>query len=140
MCSTNINYNTDAIILGPLDVDNLHEIHSSDLDFQSRNTKEYYKQVEINGTTYRLSTFLVTDMQKSETEFGEIMKIFRHDNITYFYMKIYEQITFDNHCHAYTVKCKNIYKLFKYEDLPVIAPCLSVKVKNDHFIATRYVL
>ena len=73
MCNTNINYNMDAIILGPLDVDNLHEIHTSDLDSQSRNTKEYYKQVEINGTTYRLSTFLVTDMQKSETEIDMII-------------------------------------------------------------------
>ena len=139
MCNTNINYKKEAIILGSLDPNNVCEINTSDPNFKSYK-KEFYQQVEINGTIYRLGTFLVSDMRQSETEFGEIIKILKINNVIYFYTKIYEEVTFDYSYHAYNVHNKNVYKLCKYEELPVIAPCLSIKIKNNHFIATRYVL
>ena len=44
--------------------------------------KEYYKQVEVNGTLYKTGTFLVIDIIESEVEFGRILKILKvKDNI-----------------------------------------------------------
>lgn len=141
MCYTNMNYKKEAVIEGSVDTNNdLYEMQfPSDCNFET-SAQEFYKQIEINGTIYQLGTFLVTNMLESETEFGEIVEIVNVNNVIYFYMKMYVQVTFDYHYHAYTVNSRNLRKLFKYEDLPVIAPCLSIKLKDTHFIATRYAL
>ena len=78
-------------------------------------------------------------MENSEKEFGEILKIINVKDELFFHVKIFEEITFDEHYHAYIVHPKgNDNKFIKYSDLPAISPCLSVKNHNTHFFSTRY--
>lgn len=106
-----------------------------------KSTKDNDKEININGFAYQIGTFVVTNMDEMEKEFGETIEIFVENDGIYFYMKIYCEITFDDHCHAYIVSRKNCeFKKFKQTDLPVIAPCLSVKLNDNHFIASKYIL
>ena len=127
MCFTNMNYKID-VIEASLNTDNFYEIdYPSDHGFKS-SSKEFYNRLELNGTIYRLGTYLVTDMLESEIKFGEIVKILKVNNVISFHMQLYEQVTFDYHYHAYTTNSMNLCKLYKYEELPKIAPCLSIKM------------
>ena len=140
MCYTNMNYKIDVIEGSLDDTDNSYDLdYPSDHDFKS-SSKQFYNQLELNGTIYRIGTYLVTDMLESEMKFGEIIKILKVNHVIYFHMKSYEQVTFDYHYHAYTINSMNLCKLYKYEELPKIAPCLSMKMNKTHFIATRYTL
>lgn len=103
------------------------------------NEYEYYKEVNIYGTALKIGMFIVTDIQQSEKEFGEIREIIKIKDELVFYVTIYEEITFDHHYHAYIVQYNsNKCKLIKYKDLPIIAPSLSVRQNNIHFLALRY--
>ena len=96
-------------------------------------------QVQMHGNVYKTGTFLVTNMVNSEKEFGEILKIINVKDELFFHMKIFEEITFDEHYHANIVHPKgNDNKFIKYSNLPAISPCLSVKNHNTHFVSTRY--
>lgn len=57
-------------------------------------------------------------------------------------MKKFVQFDFDFHRHAYiVVPDKKCFKFtVQYSELPVISPCLSLKKKNIHYIATKYTL
>ena len=37
----------------------------------------YYKEIEINVTSSKIGTFIVTDVQKHEKEFGKIAKVIK---------------------------------------------------------------
>ena len=104
------------------------------------NVKEtkYYNQLQMHGNLYKTGTFFVTNVESSEKEFGAILKIINVKDL-FFHVKIFEEITFDEHYHAYIVHPKgNDNKFIKYSDLPAITPCLSVKNHNTHFVSTRY--
>lgn len=80
-------------------------------------------------------------MDNLEEEFGEIIEIVVQNDEVYFYMKIYHEYTFYEHYHAYlVVRNDHECKKYKLSDLPIIAPCLSVIINNQHFIASRYIL
>ena len=99
----------------------------------------YYKQIEINGTSYKIGSLIVTNTEQSEEEFGEIIKIIEVNGDIFFHLKIYEEIVFDDHCHAYIVNLKSKEKKFiKYMELLVVTPCLSMKKNYVHNISTRY--
>ena len=101
--------------------------------------KEYYKQVEDNGTLYKTGTFLVIDIKESEVEFGRILKILKVKDNILLHFKIFREITFDDHFHAFIVNLNcNETKLLNYNDLPNIAPALSIQKNDTHFIALRY--
>ena len=56
-------------------------------------------------------------------------------------MKIYNEVVFHDHYHAYyVVHNKKDFQVRLYNDLPPIAPCLSVVKNGVHYVATRYVL
>lgn len=107
-------------------------------DEKCNNSCRYYKNVNIDGTVYDIGTFVVISMKESEIEFGNIIDIVEFENEIYFYMQVFEEVTFDFHYHAYIVSNKNEYKLIKKKDLPNIMPALSVKKFDTHFIVTRY--
>ena len=96
------------------------------------------KKVTICDVSYRLGTFIVIDMHKSEKQFGKITKIMQIEGEIYFNVTIFEEVTFDEHFHAYIVEQGEEEKLIKQQDVPNIAPCLSIKSKNVHYISTRY--
>ena len=77
-------------------------------------------------------------MENYEKEFGEILRIIKVNSDIFFHIKIYEDITFDRHCHAYIVKNKINDIIYKYNDLSIKTRWLFVKIKNTHFILTRY--
>ena len=122
--------------------DNSESIPRSDfcnIDIQGQ--EEFYKQVEINGTLYKIGTFLVLDMKESEVEFGTILKILRMKDNIFFIFKIFREITFDDHVHAFIVnQNSNETKLVNHNDLPNIAPALPVQKNNTLFIALQYKL
>ena len=99
---------------------------------------KYYKKVEICGTLYKVGTYLVTNMEESEKNFGETLDILIVNDEVYFYVNIYNEVTFDSHYHAYIVQNSNNCKLLKHKDLPTICPLLSVHKNNTHYIAARY--
>ena len=121
--------------LGPVD----------DTFFQSRNhfcnsgsNVKKHKFVEINGTLYKIGSYLVTDMQESEIEFGQILEIIHVNENIFFYFQTYKEITFSDHVHAYIVKRnKSVKKCLNYNDVPNTMPALSVKKNDTHFIALR---
>ena len=53
-------------------------------------------------------------------------------------MNVFEEITFDQHYHAYIVSKIYSNKLIKQKDLPNIFPVLSVITDDTHYNATRY--
>lgn len=100
---------------------------------------EYYNNVEIFGTLYKIGMFVSTNISQSEKEFGEILKIIKVNNEVIFHLNIFNEITFDDHVHAYIVNSKPVSKQFiSYNNLPLIAPCLSVVINGTHYVATRY--
>ena len=64
---------------------------------------QYYVQVEICNTLYKLGIFIVINTDKSEIEFGQIKNIVSLDNEIYFDLNLFEEITFDEHVNAYIV-------------------------------------
>ena len=99
---------------------------------------EFYEEVIISEITYRLGTFLVTDMRGSEKEFGKIIKIVQIKHEIFFDVEVFKELTFDDHYHAYIVEEGGKEKLMQQKEIPNIAPCLSIKIKNTHFISARY--
>ena len=100
---------------------------------------ECYNYIEICNTLYEIGTFIVTNMKKSEIEFGEIIKIVKVNDDIYFHMKVFKEITFDNYWHAFIVHQENNEtKYTNQKNVPNIAPCLSIKRQNGHFVARRY--
>ena len=107
--------------------------------FSNAKEAKYHNQLQMHGNLYKIGTFIVTNMENSEKEFGEILNIINIKDDLFFYVNIFEEITFDEHYHAYIVHPKgNGIKLIKYSDLPAIPPYLTVKNHNTHFVSTRY--
>ena len=99
----------------------------------------YYNSIDIYGTLYKNSMFIVTDMSKIEMEFGKIVKIAKIESELFFYLQFYEEITFDDHFYSYTVKKKhNKTQWFNYKNLPNVPPCLYVKNNKNNFVSTRF--
>lgn len=99
---------------------------------------KYYNEVHINGISYRIGTYLVISLANSEAEFGKIQDIILWQGEVYFYFEIFEEITFDFHAYAYIVRKLNRKTLMMQKNLPILAPLLSVKKKNTHFLAAKY--
>lgn len=80
-------------------------------------------------------------MEKSEIEFGKIMDIVYMNDEIYFYINSFEEITFDDHLHAYIINdnCMG-RKLLKHSKLPLSTP-VQHAVKNDVlYIVPNYLL
>lgn len=102
---------------------------------------ENYKKVDINGIPYVIDMFIVTDLSQHEKEFGKITKLMKIENEIFLLVKLYDEIIFNEHYHAYVIQQKSEEeKLFNYKDLPNVPPCLSVLRRNVQFVVTRYVL
>lgn len=104
------------------------------------NSIEIFNKIQVSGTTYKVGTFIVTNLQETEKQFGKILKVIKIENDIFFHLAIYEEVTFDEHVHSYIVEQKKEAAFFKLSDLPIIAPCLYIKKNNTHFICTRYAL
>lgn len=103
---------------------------------------KYYRQIHIHGTYYSIGTYIVIDMQDSEINFGKILDIVVLNNEIYFDVKIVEEITFDDHYHAYIARTTKTCKLVKHADLPVISPVFSHYHDKEKtlYISPRYKL
>lgn len=113
---------------------------NNEVKFESQNKNGFYNFVEICNTKYSVGTFVVSNFQKSEIEFGQIEKISKVEEKLVFHLKIFEEIIFDSHVHAYIVQSTNKTECVNPDNLPKITPCLSVTKKNVHYIATQYKL
>lgn len=111
MCEMMHNLSCESTVtLGSKDDSDKSELAHLFTDIDLANKAEYYKQVDMHGTLYKIGVFLVVDMQNIEKDFGEVMNRTR------------------------------IQKLIKYENRPNIAPCLSVKSFETRYVASRYYL
>ena len=95
----------------------------------------YYKEVDAHGLFYKIGMFVVLNIQKSEAEFGEVLKIWFHNEL-FFYSN--EEVTFDHHYHGYNIEKSNKKILLKRDDLPNVAPVFSIKKNKTHDICTSY--
>lgn len=106
---------------------------------EKNENSEIYEQVEIQNSLYHIGTFLVLNMENSEIKFCKINKIIYLQNDIYFDVQVFEEITFDDHLHAYIISENSIgIRLVKYSDLPAIAPLLFVVKNKTHYIVPRY--
>lgn len=106
-------------------------------DKEKNEKYECFEEIEIDGIDYKVGSFLVVNIEKSEVEFGEIENIIYVDNEIYFYFKIFEEIIYDNHVQAYLVKSTE-NKLIGYVDLPYMDSVQSIVKKDFHFIVTKH--
>lgn len=126
----------DSFKLGTSD-DSCLQARSFFSDDQNCNMKKY-KYVEIGGIEIRIGTFLVTSFENSETEFGKVEEIINVNDDIFLYVTIYEEISFNDHVHAYSVKKTTVKKCLNFYDLPEMPPSLSVNRNNEHYLAFRY--
>lgn len=111
------------------------------IPLQGNMNTECEKGINVNGFLYKVGSFIVTNMDEVEKQFGKITEIFVENSEIYFLIEMYNEINFYDHRHAYLVNYESKeYGKIKQIDLPVIAPCLSTKIKYMHFIASRYIL
>ncbi|XP_051164464.1 uncharacterized protein LOC127283553 [Leptopilina boulardi] len=106
-------------------------------DCKKNDSCQYYNQVEIEGILYKIGAILILNIEKSETMFGDILNIIYLDNEIYFYLNVYEEITFDFHHHAYIIYQTGEKKLIKHKDLPKIDPAVLI-IKKEKFVVTQY--
>lgn len=99
---------------------------------------ECFNWINICNTTYKTGNFIITDVESSEIQFGKITKIIKLKDNIYFRLDIFDEFTFEDHYQAYITQPKNKIKYIEQKELPVFAPCLSVRINNDMYIATRY--
>lgn len=92
----------------------------------NNNQCQYYDEVDICNTIYNIGTFVVINMEECEIEFGKITNIIHSNNDIYFDLEVFEEVTFDEHVHAYIVEFKDENKLIKFSDLSPIAPLHSI--------------
>lgn len=104
----------------------------------SNDSSTFYKDVNIDAIQYEIGTFVVLNMEDSEFQFGKIIDIVALKDEVYFYMQVFDEITFDYHHHAYIVECKNENRMKKHKDLPKIAPVFSIIKDETHFLVMRY--
>lgn len=77
------------------------------------------KKVDICNVSHKIGTFVVTNLANIEKEFGKIVKIIKLNNSIVFRLQIFEEITFDEHVHAYIVKqCTNTVESMNQNHLP----------------------
>ena len=89
------------IKFGSIDEDKVTDVDISDKD-------TYYKEVDALGLFYKIEMFVVLNIQNSEAEFGEVLKIIWVNDELFFYLNIFEEVTFDDHYHGYIIKkCNN---------------------------------
>ena len=128
---------------------NLTWEYEKDLNLGSINKKiqrcstnlKYYNNIEINGTQYNIGTYIVTSISDVEKTFGEIINIVSEEDKIYFVVDEYEELIFDDHFYAYEVYKKNEgAKTINIEELLPLPPCLSLKLNDNHYLATRYML
>ena len=91
------------------------------------NNVNTYKSVNIYGTNYQIGTFLALHEEDLQLQFGEIIDIINLDNQIFFYIKVYDEMFFDEHYHVYVVEEKNENRLVEFKTLPVIMPVSSIK-------------
>lgn len=101
--------------------------------------KQTLKNVELRGSTYDIGMIVVVNNNEIEKIFGEIVEIHRQQNSVEFLLRLYEEVTFDNHVHAYILqdlKQDNIIRNF--EDLPPFPPCFTIKKDDVVYCITQY--
>ena len=91
------------------------------------NNAEYYNQIEIWNILYKVGSFIIVNIEESEKQFGEIIKIIKVNNDIYFHINIFQEITFDEHYHAYVVENSKKTEYLKLSELPLVCPCLLIK-------------
>ena len=102
------------------------------------NNAEYYDQIEIWNILYKIGSFIILNMQESEQQFGEVIKIIKVNDDIYFHINIFQEITFDEHYHAYIVENSKKTEYMKLSELPLVCPCLSIKKRTCHYIISHY--
>ena len=107
-----------SLILGPIDDSKKARDYMTNIKIEEQCT--HHKNIEINGNKLRLGTFIATNIVDIEKEFGQIQDIINIDGQIYFYVNVLEEITFDDHYHAYITKFTNKPKLVKYADFYLI--------------------
>ncbi|OXU19437.1 hypothetical protein TSAR_011763 [Trichomalopsis sarcophagae] len=108
------------IKFGSIDMDKVTEFYFDDKEKCKRCI--YYKEVDDRGFSFKKGIFVVLNMQNVEVEFGEILKIIWVDDELFFYVNVFEEVTFDEHYHAYVVEKCDKKIIIKQKDLPFVAP------------------
>lgn len=118
--------------------DNYDEV---DEEHQVQN-RVFYKRLDINGFTYTLGTIVVIDNSSLLKEFGEIKSMYKENDVVYFNVKKYVEFAFDKNAYAYILGPKQLIKetTITYEDIPKLAPCLTVRSETYFYVIPCYKL
>lgn len=100
----------------------------------------FVKNVEIYGTLFSLKTTVLVEIGEEQNTFGKILKIFKSGNSIYFVVDLYEEIDFDDHYYAYSVKKTSKIKSVEFKDLPNFPPCSMHETKDSIYVTTPYAI
>ena len=101
-------------------------------------TKDYFEKIEIHGISYEIGSFIVTNLTKSEKQFGKILSLSFVNDAIYFKVNLFEEISYDEHIHAYIIENLNENRIIKYENIPVITPLIPYIVENNYYLIAKY--
>lgn len=99
-----------------------------------------YTDVTINGMKYKKDMFVVVDSSKSEKVFGQIVEILKENEMVFFKMIIFNELTFSEHYYAYVVQSTKETVIKKFDDLPIIMPVTMISLKETFYISVPYKL
>lgn len=107
----------------------------------SRKDGKFYKEIEMNGSTYKKDLIVVVDNSKILKIFGEITEIFEENKEVKFKIKQYEEVYFYDHIQAYVLDQNLAEEIIdNYCDIPNMPPCFSVKSSDFFYVIPHYKL
>lgn len=115
------------------------------IEKQTQSDQDNYQRVTIDGIVYNIGTFLFTNLQENEVEFGKITRIRNLSNTdesspqVQFYIEVYRESYFDFHTHSYIIK-RDAAKERELNCSELIPNSVvhSIVCKEKHHIVTRY--
>ena len=121
----------------------------SEITFQLNNTKNNinYNSVTINGSEYKIGSFIVISVEEPDIKFGKIIEIYKlastvesTDVSVQFIVDIYEEIYFDDHFMVYVVTKIVKNEIINYSNIPSMPPVVALKKDKNYWIIPRYIL
>ncbi|XP_032458006.1 uncharacterized protein LOC116738689 [Nasonia vitripennis] len=116
-------------------------------------SNDLYSKVTVNGSEYKIGSFIVVSVEEPDFRFGEIIEIKKllstyetkdgvdkTESKVQFTVVIYEETYFDNHFMVYVVEKTGENKIVNCDNIPSMPPVVALKKNQNHCIIPRYIL
>ncbi|KAL7307601.1 hypothetical protein TKK_0000289 [Trichogramma kaykai] len=116
----------------------------SNIVFESNDNVDYNK-VRINGSDFKIGSFIVLSLKEPEVKFGKILNIkkidFTNEEASVeFFVKVFEEVFFDDHVMAYVISETDECKTVSLNNIPSM-PTVTFLPKDDTlYIIPKYIL